>query len=76
VTEVASELSSFGGRTTLNEAESKKKEDLEARLETLNTMFSKFEEPGATCDCVSWHDGEHWRVAIDINENGDLSGKI
>jgi tripeptidyl-peptidase-2 len=32
--------------------------------------------PGLVYDCVVWHDGEHWRVIIDANRNGDLGDDL
>jgi len=29
--------------------------------------------PGIVYDCVVWQDGEHWRVIVDTNRNGDLT---
>ena len=37
------------------------KEDLEARVEMLNTLDKKYANIGPCLDCVVFYDGEHWR---------------
>jgi len=45
-------------------------------LDTLDGLLSgmedKYEDLGPVYDCVVFHDGKHWCVCIDTNENGDL----
>ncbi|HMB70800.1 MAG TPA: S8 family serine peptidase [bacterium] len=47
--------------------------DLEARVEELEAMAGKREDPGPVYDCVVFHDGVKWRAAVDTDEDGDLS---
>jgi tripeptidyl-peptidase-2 len=67
---------------TLEQA--KKKEDLEARLELLEPSSSHegniandnpqpYNDPGPIYDCVVFYDGQHYRAAIDVREDGDLT---
>lgn len=51
------------------------KTELEARIEGLKELDKNYEDPGVILDCVVFHDGKDWRAVIDVNENGDLSGK-
>jgi tripeptidyl-peptidase-2 len=51
------------------------KAELEARIEGLKDLSKDYEDPGVILDCVVFHDGKDWRAVIDINENGDLTGK-
>ncbi len=37
------------------------KEDLEARVEMLNTLEKKYNNIGPVLDCVVFHDGQQWR---------------
>ncbi|KFM79322.1 Tripeptidyl-peptidase 2, partial [Stegodyphus mimosarum] len=48
------------------------KEDLEAKLEILNSLEKKFCDVGPTYDCIVFHDGRQWRVAVDTSEHGEL----
>lgn len=43
----------------------------ESLLENLEKNFDGY-EPGPVYDCVVWHDGEHWNVLVDTDEDGDL----
>ncbi|CAK1602567.1 unnamed protein product [Parnassius mnemosyne] len=52
------------------------KEELEARVETLQAAEKKFNDVGPTYDCVLFHDGEVWRACIDTSENGDLASGL
>jgi len=48
----------------------KRRAELEARIEQLNTLQSGYDDPGPIYDCVVFHDGERWRAAVDVNEKG------
>ncbi|XP_022822336.1 tripeptidyl-peptidase 2 isoform X2 [Spodoptera litura] len=49
------------------------KEELEARVEVLQTAEKKYNDVGPTYDCVLFHDGTVWRACIDTSECGDLA---
>ncbi|KJE96994.1 tripeptidyl-peptidase 2 [Capsaspora owczarzaki ATCC 30864] len=49
------------------------KEDLEARIEQLTQLTRSLEDCGPVYDCVAFHDGSHWRAALDTTETGDFS---
>ncbi len=51
----------------------KEKEELEAQLSALRHAVENYKDPGPIYDCVVFQQGEEWRVAIDTNENGDLT---
>jgi tripeptidyl-peptidase-2 len=48
------------------------KAEYASRTKALNEMMNSYQDPGITMDCVVFHDGEKWRVAIDKDESGDL----
>ncbi|WPT13225.1 Tripeptidyl-peptidase 2 [Picochlorum sp. SENEW3] len=51
------------------EKEKKRKEELEARVDLLQTMYEKkYEDFGPSIDCVVWHDGEKWMAAIETTQ--------
>ncbi|GFS05149.1 tripeptidyl-peptidase 2-like, partial [Elysia marginata] len=49
------------------------REDLQAKVDILNSLEKKYPERGAVFDCVVFHDGETWRACMDTSETGDLS---
>ncbi len=49
------------------------REELEKRLEQLRHMAEHYEDPGPIYDCVTFHDGEVWRAAVDTNEDGQFA---
>ncbi|MEO1535593.1 MAG: S8 family serine peptidase, partial [Planctomycetota bacterium] len=50
--------------------------DLQQRLDLLADMPDMIEDAGPMYDCVVWHDGEHWRAAVDTDEDGDLAEEL
>ncbi|MEW4487034.1 S8 family serine peptidase [Thalassoglobus sp. JC818] len=44
-----------------------------ARLEALREAVKQFKAPGPVLDCITFHDGDHWRAVIDLDEDGDLA---
>ena len=50
-------------------------EELNARVKRLEEYENKADaisDPGPIMDCVVFHDGTHWRAAIDVSETGLL----
>ncbi len=48
--------------------------DQEARVAQLGEMAKNYDDAGALYDVVVWHDGERWYAAVDVQEDGDLTG--
>ena len=48
------------------------KSELEARLSVLTAATKSYSDPGPVYDCVVFHDGEHWRGAVDTDEDGNF----
>ncbi|KAF8951102.1 tripeptidyl-peptidase II Tpp2 [Podila verticillata] len=73
VAQVQDELAAFlKAHTTLTEEDQRTKAEFNARLEVLKDAMKNFSDPGPVYDCVVFHDGSVWRVAVDVKENGDL----
>ncbi|KAG0030452.1 tripeptidyl-peptidase II Tpp2 [Podila clonocystis] len=73
VAQVQDELAAFlKAHTTLTEEDQRTKADFNARLEVLKDSMKNFSDPGPVYDCVVFHDGNVWRVAVDAKESGDL----
>ncbi|XP_019851608.1 PREDICTED: tripeptidyl-peptidase 2 [Amphimedon queenslandica] len=49
-----------------------KKEDLQARVDILNSLNSKNNIAGPFYDCIVFNDGSYWKAAIDTTKDGDL----
>ena len=47
--------------------------DFETQFEQLKELDKKYSDHGPVFDCVVFHDGQVWRVAIDTSESGDLT---
>ncbi|GBP73480.1 Tripeptidyl-peptidase 2 [Eumeta japonica] len=64
--------SEIASSTTLTTEQKYLKEELEARVESLQAAEKKYNDAGPTYDCVLFHDGTVWRACIDTSECGDL----
>jgi len=53
--------------------QTKERDELKLRIEQLEKLQSGYDDPGPIFDCVVFHDGDVHRVAIDTDEDGDLS---
>lgn len=49
------------------------KAELEKRLEAVIAATKNYTDAGPLYDCVVFHDGEHYRAAVDTDEDGDLA---
>lgn len=82
MTKTQEELASLTSPTTTiltstplleKEALEERKNDLKARIECLKDMQKDYTDPLFIYDVVSFHDGEKWRVVVDVKQSGDLS---
>ncbi|XP_035827746.1 tripeptidyl-peptidase 2 [Aplysia californica] len=48
------------------------REDLQARVDLLNSLDKKCPELGPVYDCVVFNDGEKWKACVDTSLKGDL----
>ena len=55
-----------------NKDQKKERSELELRVELAQSAAKSYKDPGPILDCVVFHDGKHWRAAIDTDEDGDL----
>ncbi len=65
--EMRRDVENFDAKTSKIE-----KAELERRLERLVAAGQSVEDVGPIFDCVVFHDGTHWRAAVDTDEDGDL----
>ncbi|MCH7870153.1 MAG: S8 family serine peptidase [Planctomycetes bacterium] len=73
VTELKRRIEAWDAENAKPSGEKKKeRDDLETRVEQLDAMQAKYDDPGPIFDCVVFHDGQVWRAAIDTDEDGDL----
>eukprot|EP00698_Gefionella_okellyi_P021016 TRINITY_DN6698_c0_g1_i1.p1 TRINITY_DN6698_c0_g1~~TRINITY_DN6698_c0_g1_i1.p1 ORF type:complete len:1274 (-),score=325.43 TRINITY_DN6698_c0_g1_i1:47-3868(-) len=54
----------------------KRRAELDARIEALNTLQSSYEDPGPIVDCVVFNDGSVWRAVVDTKETSDLTAAV
>ncbi|KAK9724622.1 hypothetical protein RND81_05G087400 [Saponaria officinalis] len=54
------------------------REDLQSRVDFLQKQADSYDDKGPVIEAVVWHDGEHWRVALDTQclENEPEKGKL
>ncbi|PWA00014.1 hypothetical protein BB558_001358 [Smittium angustum] len=57
-----------------SEIVNKKKEELDAQLEALKSLESKYEDFGPELDCIVFHDGSNYRAVVNTTSGNDLSG--
>ena len=55
-----------------NEDQKKQKTELDKRLAQFKKASASWKDPGPVFDCVVFNDGNHWRAAIDTDEDGDF----
>nr|AYV89095.1 tripeptidyl-peptidase II [Tetranychus truncatus] len=48
------------------------KEDLQGKVDVLNSLEENYSDLGPTYDCVVFHDGTMWRACVDVTQTGDL----
>lgn len=65
--EMRREAENFDAKTSKIE-----KAELERRLDRFIAAGQNYEDDGPIHDCVVFHDGTHWRAAVDTDEDGDL----
>ncbi|MEO1584790.1 MAG: S8 family serine peptidase [Planctomycetota bacterium] len=53
-----------------------RRDDLQTRIDLLAELPDMISDVGPVFDCLVWHDGEHWRAAIDTDEDGDLAEEL
>ncbi|KAL3289997.1 hypothetical protein HHI36_023375 [Cryptolaemus montrouzieri] len=66
------EFENSRGDGTLSESDKLIKENLEAKIEILNSFEKKYSDVGPVYDCIIFHDGNMWKCCVDTSENGDL----
>ncbi|XP_065194194.1 tripeptidyl-peptidase 2-like isoform X1 [Sycon ciliatum] len=57
-----------------NQEEKDHQDELQARLDVLSSVMKKTSIGSAAVDVVAFHDGDNWRVAIGVEESGDMTG--
>ncbi|GJP41683.1 hypothetical protein CLOM_g1324 [Closterium sp. NIES-68] len=71
VTQALRQMAEFDSQKSSNakdEAGKKEKEELQARLDLLQSMQDSYEDMGPLIDAVVWHDGNTWRAALDTTD--------
>ncbi|CAI5948872.1 unnamed protein product [Closterium sp. NIES-65] len=70
VTQALRQLAEFESKPSKakDEAGKKEKEELQARLDLLQSMQDSYEDMGPLIDAVVWHDGTTWRAALDTTD--------
>lgn len=83
IAEAVAALAKFDKDTPASKAGSdpakKERAELEGRVTLLKDLAKSYEDPGPLIDCVVWHDGTHWRAALDTTQlhehaNGNGNG--
>ncbi|ODQ50372.1 subtilisin-like protein [Saitoella complicata NRRL Y-17804] len=59
--------------TTSSPTIARQKNELEARISSLDSLIKSYDDAGPTYDVVSFHDGKTWRVVVDSECSSDLS---
>ncbi|XP_044020581.1 tripeptidyl-peptidase 2 isoform X2 [Aphidius gifuensis] len=52
------------------------KDELESRVDVLQSGEKKYQDAGPTYDCVVFNDGKNWKACIDTSEEGNLESGI
>ncbi|MCH2149868.1 MAG: S8 family serine peptidase, partial [Phycisphaerales bacterium] len=74
VAKASSELESHRSlHDELSDEQRRMRDELEGRVDRLESLAQGYDDPGPVFDCVVFHDGTHWRGVIDTDEDGSLA---
>ncbi len=59
-----------------NADQKKERLELKAQIDLLDEMIKAYSDPGPIYDCLVFHDGEHFRAVVDIDEDGNLAEEM
>eukprot|EP00897_Mesotaenium_endlicherianum_P001896 jgi/Mesen1/1734/ME000139S00973 len=71
VTEAIRQLAAFEskmGKSLGKDEVKRERDELQARVDSLDKLSQSYDDPGPLIDAVVWHDGSTWRAALDTQD--------